>query len=109
MKFGETAEITVNNDYSQDKGTIKIKKIVTGDIASVAAFKAKFSDPDTVLFKIASGSTTYSVKVSDLNENGEYSINVPVGNNYTVEEIHADLADYIRTTTVRLDGNPTHP
>ena len=105
VKFGETAEITVNNDYSQDKGTIKIKKIVTGDIASVAAFKAKFTDPNTVLFTISNGTNSYSVKVSDLNENGEYSIDVPVGNNYTVEEIHADLADYIRTTTVRLDGN----
>lgn len=106
VKFGETAEITVNNDYSQDKGTIKIKKIVTGDIASVAAFKAKFTDPNTVLFTISNGTNSYSVKVSDLDENGEYSIEVPTSSTaYKITEVNADLANYIRTTTVTLDGN----
>ena len=110
--FGETAEITVNNDYSQDKGTIKVKKTLSGDIKSLAAFKAKFSDPDTVLFTISNGTNSYKVKLSDVDANGEYSVEVPVSSTaYKITEVNADLDKYIRTTTVALDGsasdNPT--
>ena len=109
---GRTGKVTIHNDYTRNKGKIHIEKALSGDITSIADFKSKFTDQSTVLFTVSNGTYSYEVKVSDLDPNGKITLDVPTGSAaYTITEINADLENYIRTTTVTLDGrssaNPT--
>ena len=102
---GGTATVTVNNHYEHEQGKIKIKKVFTGDITSMDQLTA--DQKNAVWFQVMQGNSTV-VKEVTLNDliNGEWSMDVDTGSNYWIRETAAaNLANYIRTTTVKLDNN----
>ena len=116
VRQDETATVMVKNDYSEDRSTLKIKKNVTGDITSLQQLLSKLSDDDKTKpwFVIKKGTTDYKqYTLSDLvDAGGELTVELPVGSTYSIQEINADIDDYIRTTTVTLNDdssdNPTN-
>ena len=94
---GETAGVTVTNTYSQDVGSLEVKKTFADNALTEeqkAAVEFTVTGPNNY-----SASKTYAEFV-----NGSWKLeNLPVGE-YTVTESNADVAGYTRTTAYSVEG-----
>ena len=103
---GGTGEVKINNHYVRNQGSIKIKKTLSGDITSLTNIPEEYRSK--VWFVVKQGNTTIKeVTLQDMIDgNGEVTVPVNTSSTaYTIQEINADITNYLRTTTVTLDGN----
>ena len=104
VEKGGTATVAYNNDYTKKKGKIKLEKTVTMDGRSVDPRTLSDDQQKSIKFKIGSKVVTLYDVLHNQNGFVDGWLEVDYGT-YKVEETSADLPNYIRVTTAKVDGN----
>ena len=102
---GQTSEITITNTYSRDKGSLKLKKVINGDVTDNDLTDEQ---KEKITFTVTGPDGYRKVATYDQFTNGTYTIGNLATGEYTVVESGADVLDgYSHSVIYSVTGGKT--
>ena len=105
MNKGQTSEITITNTYSRDKGSLKLKKVINGDVTDNDLTDEQ---KEKITFTVTGPDGYRKVVTYDQFTNGTYTIGDLATGEYTIVESGADVLNgYSYSVIYSVTGGKT--